>query len=145
MVDNPALWWLGLGLALLLLEVLTGTLFCLWLSAAAFATALLSWLVWPSLAAELVVFSLASFVCTCGWVYFRPRRIERHEAAAALNNRVAACIGREVVLAEPIVNGRGRINIDDSWWQVRGEDLPAGSRVHVESAEGMVLLVRPAA
>mgnify|MGYP006185886979 CR=1 FL=1 len=45
------------------------------------------------------------------------------------------------VLSEPIVEGRGRIRIDDSIWQVRGPDAPAGARVVVTGADGTILNV----
>lgn len=145
MPENPALWWLGLGFGLLALEMLSGgTLFFLWLSGAAFITALAAWLLLPGLPAQLLFFSLATLACLLAWKRFRPRGLEQREGAALLNNRLAVYVGREVILQEPVAQGRGRINIDDSWWQVRGEDLPVGTRVRVESVEGMILLIRRA-
>jgi membrane protein implicated in regulation of membrane protease activity len=46
------------------------------------------------------------------------------------------------VLTEPIVEGSGRVAIDDSIWQVRGPDAPAGTRVVVTGADGSVLTVK---
>jgi membrane protein implicated in regulation of membrane protease activity len=42
------------------------------------------------------------------------------------------------------VEGRGRVRIDDSVWQVRGPDAPAGPRVVVTGADGSVLEVKAA-
>ena len=47
-------------------------------------------------------------------------------------------------MSEPIVNGRGRIVVDDSSWKVEGPDLPAGATIEVVSADGVVLAVEPA-
>jgi membrane protein implicated in regulation of membrane protease activity len=44
-------------------------------------------------------------------------------------------------LEEPIVNGRGKIHVDDSTWRVEGEDCPKGARVRVTDAEGVILKV----
>jgi membrane protein implicated in regulation of membrane protease activity len=33
------------------------------------------------------------------------------------------------------------VRVDDTVWQVRGPDMPAGARVKVTGAEGPVLLV----
>ena len=46
-------------------------------------------------------------------------------------------------LQEPIVEGRGRIRLDDTWWPVNGEDLPAGTRVRIASARGRTLTIEP--
>jgi membrane protein implicated in regulation of membrane protease activity len=48
------------------------------------------------------------------------------------------------VLADPIVEGRGRVRIDDTVWQVHGPDAPAGSRIVVTGADGSILRVEPA-
>ena len=59
----------------------------------------------------------------------------------ALNRRTAALIGRVVDLREAIVDGRGRVQIADAFWDVEGPDLPAGTHVRVLAADGMVLKV----
>ncbi|HMM65109.1 MAG TPA: NfeD family protein, partial [Mesorhizobium sp.] len=43
-------------------------------------------------------------------------------------------IGRTATLAEPIREGRGRIQLGDTLWRVSGPDLPAGTRVRVTGA-----------
>lgn len=43
-------------------------------------------------------------------------------------------IGRTATLAEPIREGRGRIQLGDTLWRVSGPDLPAGTRVKVTGA-----------
>ena len=44
-------------------------------------------------------------------------------------------------LEKPIVNGVGTIRIEDTIWRVNGPDLPAGSRVRIERADGVELAV----
>jgi hypothetical protein len=58
-----------------------------------------------------------------------------------LNQRTAQYVGRVFTLEEPIVNGRGKIRVDDSSWRVEGEDCAAGARVRVIDAEGVILKV----
>ena len=41
-----------------------------------------------------------------------------------LNRRTAALIGRVVPLERAIVNGQGRVQIADAYWDVVGPDLP---------------------
>jgi hypothetical protein len=54
-----------------------------------------------------------------------------------------ALIGRDAVLAEAIVAGRGRIKLDEVFWPVSGVDRPAGTRVRVVGRDGTVLRVKP--
>jgi hypothetical protein len=65
--------------------------------------------------------------------------------AGALNERGHQYIGRTFVVAEPIINGRGKIQIGDTLWLAQGPDLPAGSRATVTATNGTVLVVARAA
>jgi membrane protein implicated in regulation of membrane protease activity len=52
---------------------------------------------------------------------------------------------RAYVLESPIVNGRGKLRIEDALWEIEGPDLPAGSWIKVKGVEGLRLLVEPSA
>jgi hypothetical protein len=60
-----------------------------------------------------------------------------------LNRRAESYIGRMFTLDGAIVDGRGRLKVDDSVWLVAGPDLPAGTRVRVTGAENTLLRVEP--
>ena len=72
--------------------------------------------------------------------WFRGKR-SLNASGPVLNRRASALIGRVVPLDRAIVNGRGRVQIADAFWDVEGPDLPAGTPVRVMSAEGMTLRV----
>lgn len=136
--ENPELWWLSAGVLMLVLEVVGNTLFFLWFSGAMFVTALVTWLFGPPPAVQGLVFAVATVFALLGWQRFRPlQNMEGRDAAAGLNNRLAGYVGREVVLAEAVVNGQGRVHLDDTYWTVVGEDMPAGTHVRVVALEGM--------
>ena len=59
----------------------------------------------------------------------------------ALNIRGAQYIGRDVSVEDAIVNGRGRIRVDDGVWGAQGEDAPRGAKVRVTGVNGTVLVV----
>jgi len=59
----------------------------------------------------------------------------------ALNRRGEKYIDQKFTLTEPIVNGEGKIKVDDSTWKVVGMDMPAGMIVRVVAAEGTTLKV----
>lgn len=145
--SEPVWWWLGLGASLLVVEMLTGTLFFLFISIAAFLVALMAWGTRFDVYAQGLAFAVALVAAVAAWRQLRPQltgRLEQREGAQGLNNRMAGMVGREAVLAEGISNGRGRIRLEDSYWVVTGEDgLPAGTPVRIVGVEGMILRVHP--
>jgi membrane protein implicated in regulation of membrane protease activity len=135
-------WWV-LGLVLLGLEILLPGFFFLWFGVAAILIGVSALLIdwpWQMQVVGFVVLSLVTaliarrFVGTKGGETADPH----------LNARSGRLLGQTFVLAEPIVEGRGRLSIDDGVWQVRGPDAPAGARVKVTGADGTVLTVAAA-
>jgi membrane protein implicated in regulation of membrane protease activity len=61
-----------------------------------------------------------------------------------LNRRGNQYIGRIFSLSEPIINGVGKVTVDDSTWKVKGPDLPAGTHIKVLGVEGVVFEVESA-
>lgn len=53
-------------------------------------------------------------------------------------------IGQTATLSEPIQNGRGRVQLGDTQWLVKGRDLPEGTQVKITGAEGTWLIVKKA-
>jgi membrane protein implicated in regulation of membrane protease activity len=60
-----------------------------------------------------------------------------------LNRRAEIYVGRTFTLERPIVDGRGRVRVDDTVWLVEGPDLPAGARVQVTGVANTLLRVTP--
>ena len=133
-------WWI-IGAGLLILEVFAPGAFFLWLAVAAGITGLAAWLV-PSLGWEyqLLMFSLLSVVSVVVWRnYLRKHPTETDQPT--LNRRGEQYVGRVFTLDEPIVNGVGKIRVDDTTWKIRGEDVEAGTRITVTGVNGTVLEV----
>jgi membrane protein implicated in regulation of membrane protease activity len=142
-IDTLGPWtWFVAGLILLGLEILLPGTFFLWFGVSAILVGIGA-LIFPGFAwqAELVVFvALAVVLVVVGRRYFA------HAFARArpsgLNERATRIVGTETVLGEPIVDGKGRIRVDDTVWRVTGPDMPSGSRVKVVGADGTVLKVK---
>lgn len=135
-------WWL-LALVLIAAEMLAPGYFLLWIGIAAGVMGLVT-LVMPGLpaVAQAVLFGvLAIAACLVYWKYIRPVAEQRNDQPL-LNKRGAQLIGRRFVLAEAIVNGRGKVKVGDSEWLAEGPDLPAGSEVEVVAVDGASLKVR---
>jgi len=137
-------WW-ALGGTLAIVEAFVPGFVFLWLGIAAGLVGCLLWL-WPPLGPDYQVLlfaglSVASVLAWRRWQRAHPGRSDQPN----LNRRGAQYVGRQSVLLAPIANGRGRIQLGDASWAVTGPDLPAGARVEVIGADGVVLLVRPLA
>jgi membrane protein implicated in regulation of membrane protease activity len=136
--------WAAVALVLFALEALAPGAFMLWLGFA--ATALfLGVLLVPGIpllaqAAAFVVLSFVSIQVYRTWF----RRREPASDQPMLNRRAAQLVGRVVPLEHGIVNGRGRVQIADAFWDVSGPDLPTGAAVRIVAAHGMTLEVREA-
>ena len=140
MWQEPYLWWAAFGFLLLIIEMLSGTFFFLSVAAAALITTGIAWLTTDYLT-QWVSFAILSIVALVLWKKLRPIPQHDNDAASQLNNRLAHLVNRQAVLSEPMTNGVGRINIDDSWWKVTGADLPIGTAVRVTAIQGMTLTV----
>lgn len=128
--------WLALCLILLMLEMAGTGGYLLWAGLAAGFTALCLWLL-PDLSWhwQVVIFAISSVVSAIGWwkyQHLHPKNVDE----PLLNQRSSQYVGRLFTLTDATENGRGRIRIDDSFWEVAcQQDLPAGTPVRVTSVE----------
>ena len=140
--DHLEFWhWLILAAEFAGIEILPPGFFFIWLGGAALVTGLIV-LVISSLSWEgqLIVFAVLSAVSVLAWYKFgRKLRIATDDMT--LNRRGDSLVGRSGDLVEPIVNGRGRVKIDDSTWRAEGSDAPIGTRIVVVGVQGATLKV----
>jgi len=136
--------WLSVAAVFLGLEVLAPGAIFLWLALSALAMAGLVFFVadidWRW---QAILFSTLAIVVTFlgrSWL----RRSSGQTDEPWLNQRNRQYLGRVLTLNEAIVNGHGRVRVDDTTWKVRGRDLPAGAQVRVVDVDGSVLIVNPA-
>lgn len=133
-------WWILAGI-FLIIEVSAPSFFFLWLTIAAAITGFVL-LALPELGwqYQLLIFSGVVVISIT-----LLRRYQRAKPATTdqptLNRRGEQYIGRIFTLAEPIIDNIGVVRVDDSTWRIHGEDLPAGARVKVVGADGVILQV----
>lgn len=133
-------WWI-LAVALVVIEILLPSFFALWLAIAAALTGLLL-LVFPALGWEwqLLVFALFSVISIIAWRrFYQKHPIKTDEPM--LNRRGEGYVGRELTLSQPIVDGIGKIRLDDSTWKIQGPDCPAGSKVRIIALNNVVFTI----
>jgi membrane protein implicated in regulation of membrane protease activity len=134
--------WAAFALILFAAEAIAPGAFMLWLGFAAVAV-FLAVLLLPlevPLLAQVAAFIALSFVSIQVYRKWFGSR-ERQSDQPALNRRTAALIGRVVLLDRAIVDGRGRVQIADAYWEVTGPELPEGARVRIIGGDAMTLQV----
>ena len=139
--DWQVVTWAAVALLLFAAEALVPGAFMLWLGLAATAVFLIALAV-PELSplVQVALFVVLSFISIQVYRrWFRGR--ERESDQPMLNRRADQLIGRVVPLDRAIVNGMGRVQIADAYWDVAGADLPTGSVVRVVATDGMTLRV----
>lgn len=133
--------WMVLGLVLLALELIAPGTLLLWLGLAAMAVGVIALLVDPGWQVELLAFAVLGLAAAVGWWFWgRPDNAAPSDRPM-LNRRAERHVGKVFTLDSALVNGDGRLKIDDTTWRVSGPDLPAGAKVKVLSVEGITLLV----
>ena len=136
------LWWhwCVAGLILVMLELLVPGVFLLWIGVGAITTSVIAggfgitnWQI------QCLVFIPLCFASLyLGRKYIRQARPSEN---STLNRRLASYVGRTAEVAQPIVNGKGRIRLGDTLWIARGKDCPAGTKVIVTGIDGSDLVV----
>ncbi|MCJ2123579.1 NfeD family protein [Methylobacterium sp. J-077] len=135
---GPAWSWVIAGLVLAGAEIAVPGVFLIWLGLAALATGLAAALIPMPWQGRTLLFAALAVLLVGIAIRLSGRAGHRD---ATLNRADRGLIGREAVLAEPVVRGTGRIRFDDTLWRIEGPDLPAGSRVRVVALSGTVLRV----
>jgi membrane protein implicated in regulation of membrane protease activity len=141
-VESLGPWtWVVAGLILLALEVLLPGTFFLWFGVSAIIVGIVA-LIFPTIPwqGELIAFVVLAIVLVIIGRRYYGGGLGRIRPSG-LNERALNLVGRETVIGEPIVDGRGRIRVDDTVWRITGPDMPSGSRVKVVGADGSVLRV----
>ena len=137
--------WAVVALLLFAAEAMAPGAFMLWLGIAAvvvFLGVLLVPVEIPILVqgVAFIVLSFVSIQVYRKWF----RKFEPQSDRPHLNQRANSLIGHVTPLEQAIVNGHGRVQIADAYWEVQGPDLAAGTPVRVVAVDGMTLKVQEA-
>ena len=136
-------WWVA-GVVLLGIEIFAPGFWFLWMAVAAGVVGAILYflpdMIWEWQVLLFAVLSVSSMIV---WRAYQ-RRNPTVSDQPNLNRRGAQYVGRVFTLDEAIVNGTGKIRVDDTTWKVSGDDQPLGAKVKVTGVDGTVLTVEPA-
>jgi len=147
LAEMPFWYWWVFALALLTIELLTGSTYFFWPAVAALVAGLLD--LWPLDGAwqiQLIVFAAVTIVLSVfAPPYVKPWLHRTQTDHLTLNQRGAQKIGRRAVVDETFVNGAGKVKLGDTLWLAEsdnGENLTEGAMVEITRAEGTKLYVK---
>lgn len=138
--------WMILATVLAILEMFTGTLALLLLGVAALINGCLFYF-YPHLSWEIQTLGFGALgTLHCLIWFFCIKDTLKHPShltkVPPLNAKMNQYLGLIVTLTEPIVNGHGRIQLGDAYWQVKSDaDQPAGTTVKLVHTEAMAFKV----
>jgi membrane protein implicated in regulation of membrane protease activity len=134
-------WWV-LGVIFVILEVFSPGAFFVWMGIAAGVVGAVL-MIAPGISWEyqILIFAGFSVISIVLWRQYQKKHPTKTDQPR-LNRRGEQYIDRVFTLDTPIVNGQGKIHVDDSTWKIMGDDCPAGTKVVVTGVEGVVLQVR---
>jgi membrane protein implicated in regulation of membrane protease activity len=141
-LDQIEFWhWLIAAVVMIIIEMVLPAAYFLWMGISAFVVGLSIYVI-PDMPVliQVIIFGVLSVVCLV--LYKRHKKSNPNvNDQPNLNRRGEQYVGRSFTLEEAIVNGVGKIKVDDSTWKVKGSDMPVGMKVRVMSVDGTVFNV----
>ena len=145
-LENIVFWhWWIVAVVLVCIEIFAPAAFFIWCGIAAAIVGIIA-LVIPGISWQIqfLLFAILSVLSVVGGRMFVKRPGVMDSDQPNLNRRGHQYIDRTFTLDEAIVNGVGRVHVDDSYWRIMGPDLEAGSKVKVTAVDGSTLIVEKA-
>lgn len=133
--------WLAIGILFIIIEIFAPGTMVMWLGIAAIAIGLIITVVPLSWEWQIFLFSIFSVGSIVLWLAYFKRHPQKSENPT-LNKKSDQLVGTTHYLSESIINGRGKINYNDSLWVAIGPDLSEGTKVEVIEVEGNRLEVK---
>lgn len=135
--------WIILAVGLLIFELLTGTSYILWISAAALLVGTLAFMLPLTWEVQfLLFFVIATALLIFGHIYVRPKI--HGTAPSTLNNRAQALIGQRVKVITHFEVGQGRVQVGDSPWRAQSDEknFKIGDTPVIIDVKGTTLIVQ---
>jgi len=137
---EPYAIWLIVGVVTLILELVAGTMFLIWIACGCFLAGAAAWLV-----PDITWVPWAVFVVSTSILLWLGRRLaHRLHSAATTPSNVDSMIGATAVVLEAVdpVENSGRVRIGSEEWRARSDQrFEEKERVKVSRVEGTTLIV----
>jgi membrane protein implicated in regulation of membrane protease activity len=132
--------WIIAGVIALIIDLLSGTMFMLWVAGGCFVGGVVA-----ALVPELAWAPWAAFVASTAVLLYLGRPLARRfQDQKLIPSNVDALVGQEGIVLEPIdpVSNTGRVRIGSEEWRARADQhIDSGERVCVLGVEGATAVV----
>jgi inner membrane protein len=132
--------WIIAGVIALIIDLLSGTMFMLWVAGGCITAGIVA-----ALVPELAWAPWAAFVVSTAILLYLGRPIARRfQQQKLVPSNVDALVGREGIVLETIdpVSNTGRVRIGSEEWRARADEhIASGARVCVLGVEGATVVV----
>lgn len=136
--------WILLALVLFGIEAIMPGIYALWFATAALVVGASMFVFGVELPFWLQMLSFVGLaIAAVAATKMFDRGGEQARDGHSLNDRGQQVVGRTVVVDDAIANGRGRVRVGDTTWQVTGPDCDSGTSVKIIASDGLVLRVQP--
>ncbi len=135
-------FWILVALAMAIIELLTPMFGFIFVTGAALLAALAAALE-MGVGVQVIAFSVVLILLL---VLLRPHLVKKLSRSVGVPSRMERLVGLEGQVTHEIdpMRGAGRVHVGDEDWSARAATpIPAGTRVRVVGADGIVLLVAP--
>ncbi len=132
--------WIIAAFGLAMLEMVVPGVHFLWFGVAALVVGMLTAafdFAWQIQLISFGVIAVLTVVAVNKWA----RGDKAGADAPELNQRGRQYIGRTLTVEKALIDGRGKVRVEDTLWIAQGPDMPVGASVKVTGVNGIVLLV----
>lgn len=139
LAENLWVVWLIIAGIMLVIELNTAALVSIWFVLAAIITAIIAPF-WDNVIAQVIIFFILSTVFL---VLFR--KLYKNKLQVKPNRDVEYTpVGKLAVAEETVTETEGKVRVGDVYWKAvcDGDEISAGTKVTVVSAEGTTLKVK---
>jgi len=142
----PFWYWWVFAVALLTIELMTGSTYFLWPAIAAALAGVLALLPFSTWQAELISFAVVTIALSIfAPAYVKPWIHKSQADHLTLNERGAQKVGKRAVVESAFVNGAGKVRFGDTLWLAEsdsGENFKKDAMVEITHTEGIKLFVK---
>ncbi|WP_372798176.1 NfeD family protein [Pontiella sp.] len=141
---TPAFWWVIVGLGLMLCEFVIPGLILFFFGLGALITALICWLFPVGLAAQVIIFTVASLVSLFGLRRLIKPVFTGTESDVSNDSFSEGMAGQEADVSEAISPGvPGKVILNGTAWKAESDEtLEAGQRVVIIGQRSLTLSVK---
>lgn len=135
-------YWAAITLILGIVELVTGTVYLLWLGVSALLTLLITF-IFPeiSLNIQAALFAMLGIVGTSLW-FIRNKKQSAQKKTAPLNEKAAVLVGRKITLQKNMQDYQGQVMVDGVLWRIKAsENYTSGTVVQIKDVDATVLIV----